>query len=60
MTPCDLCAEYVFAWRNLPITSDDRWQIWRHFRECEEALREYALAKKQIDEMEASDESMRD
>ena len=48
MTHCDICEELYFAWRNLPLVSAERWQVWAHVRTCAVALAEYEQARAQI------------
>ena len=47
---CDICEELYFAWRNLPLVSAERWQVWAHVRTCPVALAEYEKARAQLGE----------
>jgi hypothetical protein len=52
---CDICDELIFAWRSLPITSEERWQIWQHAQTCAVARVSYARACKQLAQVSPTD-----
>ena len=60
MTHCDICAEMLFAWRDLPITSVDRWEIWEHFQTCAVARASYERAREQLAQIDALDAKERE
>ena len=54
MTHCDICDELIFAWRSLPIASEDRWEIWEHAQTCAVARASYERACAQLDTLTAN------
>jgi hypothetical protein len=51
MTDCIVCEEMIYAWRNLPITSNDRWEIWHHMQDCEISKAACDLARQQLQDL---------